>query len=73
MAPQQHVDEKSPPRRCGARRIISTTKSRLVPAPLHPEWTPLRGHAAVESRVKSTEQPAPRVAGDNGFTSGARR
>jgi len=73
MARQQHVYEESPPRRCGARRLISTTQSRLVPAPLHPEWTPLRAHAAVASRVKSTEQLAPRLAGDNGFTSGARR
>jgi hypothetical protein len=72
MGTHQHVHEKSPPRRCGARRLISTTKSRLMPA-LHPEWTPLRAHAAMESRAKSTVQLEPGTAGDNGFTSGARR
>ncbi len=72
MATQQHVHEKSPPRRCGARRLISTSKSRLMPA-LHPEQTRLRAHAAMESRVKSTEQLQPRVARDNGISLGARR
>jgi hypothetical protein len=72
MGTHQHVHENSPPRRCGARRLISTTKSRLMPA-VHPEWTPLRTYAAMESRVKSAVQLKPRMAGDSGFTSGARR
>jgi hypothetical protein len=72
MGTHQHVHEKSPPRHCGARRLISTTKSRLMPA-LHPECTPLRTYAAMESRVKSAAQLKPRMAGANGFTSGSRR
>ncbi len=72
MGTHQHVHEKSPPRRCGARRLISTTKSRLMPA-LHPRQTPLRAHAAMESRVKSTVQLQRGVARDNGFSLGARR
>jgi len=72
MVTHQHVHEKSPPRRRGARRLISTTKSRLMPA-LHPQWTRLRTHAAMESRAKSAVQLEPRTAGDNGFSLGARR
>jgi hypothetical protein len=72
MANPQQLRQNSPPRRCGARRLFSTTKSRLMPA-LHPEWTPLRTYAAMESRVKSAAQLKPRMAGANGFTSGARR
>jgi hypothetical protein len=72
MGTHQHLHEKSPPRRCGARRLISTSKSRLVPA-LHPEQTRLRTYAAMESRVQSAVQPKPRMAGDNGFSLGARR
>ncbi len=72
MATHQHVHEKSPPRRCGARSLISTTKSRLLSA-LHPEWMALRTYAAMESRVKSAVQLKPTMAGDSGLTSGARR
>lgn len=72
MGTHQHLHEKSPPRRCGARRLISTTESRLVPA-LPPRQTWLRTYAAMESRVKSAVQLEPRAAADNGFTSGARR
>ncbi len=71
MGTHQHIHEKSPPRCCGARRLISTTESRLMPA-LSPRQTPLRAHAAMESRAKAV-QAEPRTAGDNGFTSGARR
>jgi hypothetical protein len=39
---------------------------------LYPE-TPLRRHAAIESRAKSAVQLAPRTAGDNGFSLVARR
>ena len=72
MGTHQHFHEKSPPRRCGARRLISTTKSRRCRRFIlnRPGCERTRRW---KSRVKSAVQLKPRVAGDNGFSLGARR